>query len=197
MERAQKNSSTAAYMLDIGRCLKHGHEHGPFLVLYTQSKYPPSRDDIWKLVTVNQLALHHMPDNTTESSHNSGIIIQSHTIPRQEDGRSPRNPSMICYQVSFAIKMSDFYSNVIMPKIGFLNYCDGYCHFPIPDHLTPTTHAIIWALWWQKYSARPPKKPLCVPTELDSLTVIVSDPETGHVVQKEWLEFSAKNCGCR
>ena len=198
MENIHKNSNDTASMLNFWRWFKHGYEHGPFLVLYTQSKKLQSKDDIWKLVTVNPHALYPSAVDTTESR-NSSDIAQNRKLPGKGDGRSPRNPTLICYQVSFAIKMRDFYSNMILPNIGFLNYCDGYCHFPIQNHLTPTIHAVIWALWWKKNSANsyPPKKPLCVPTKLDSLTVIVSDPETGQPIQKEWLEFSAKECGCR
>ena len=184
-------------MLNAWRWFKHGYEYGPFLVLYTQSKNPQSKYDIWKLVTINPHVLYPRQLNTTQARNSSDIKLLK--PPGKGDGRSPRNPTLICYQVSFAVKMRDFYGNVILPKIGFLNYCDGYCHFPIQNHLTPTTHAIIWALWWKMNSANSytPKKPLCVPTKLDSLTVILSDPETGQPIQKEWPEFSAIECGCR
>ena len=186
-----RHNSTKASVLHVWRSIKHGHLHGPFLVLYTHSKHVNAKDDIWKLVILNPHALTPIPDNTTLGKENKDIT--------RSDGRAPRHPSLTCYQVSFAIKMKDFYSNIIMPPIGYVNYCDGYCYFPIQNHLTPTTHAIIWALWWKRHSSDTytPKRPLCIPSKLGTVTVILSDPETGQPVQKEWQEFSAEECGCR
>ena len=191
------NSSSRAFVLNAWKCFKHGHERGPFLVLYTQSKHSNSKDDIWRLVMLNPHALSFKPGNTTVSRNISDVIQGEHSGIR--DGRSPRRILLVCYQVSFAIKMRDFYSNVIVPQFGYLNYCDGYCRFPIQNHLTPTTHAVIWALWWKRNNPNSytPKKPVCVPTKLGTQTVIVSDPKTGQPVQKEWLGFSAQECGCR
>lgn len=197
MEYQSKHNSSTAYVLNAWRYFKHGHEHGPFLVLYTQFKHPNSREDIWKFVMLNPLALSSKSENTTNARDSSDVMQGE--IPGTSDGRTPRNPILICYQVSFAIKMRDFYSNVIVPHNGFLNYCDGYCHYPIQNHLTPTIHAVIWAMWWKRNSANAytPKKPLCVPTKLASQSVILRDPETGQPIQKEWPKFSAKECGCR
>lgn len=185
-------NGTRPSALHVWRCIKHGHTHGPFLVLYTQSKQANYKDDIWKMVTLNWLALH---NTTSQKNKNS---TQKH-LPGEGVGRVPRHPSLTCYKVSFAIKMKDLYSNMIMPQIGYVNYCDGYCYFPIQNHLTPTTHAIIWALWWKRHNpdTDTPKRPHCVPSKLGSLVVILSDPETGQPVQKEWQDFSAKECGCR
>ena len=187
---AQHNSSRAS-LLHVWRSIKHGHLHGPFLVLYTHSKHANTKDDIWKLVTLNPHGLSPIPDNTTVRKKNTDVT--------QSDGRAPRHPSLTCYQVSFAIKMNNFYSNIMVPQIGYINYCDGYCYFPIQNHLTPTTHAIIWAIWWKRHSSDTytPKRPLCIPSKLGTVTVILSDPETGQPVQKEWQEFSAEECGCR
>ena len=193
-----KNSSTASYALNAWRCFKHGHERGPFLVLYTQSKHPYSRDDIWKLVMLSPFVLSSKPGNAAKAR-NISEVAPSRELSGTSDGRSAHHPTLTCYQVSFAIKMREFFSNVIVPRNGFLNYCDGYCHFPIQNHLTPTTHAIVWALWWKAYGANSytPRKPLCVPTKLASIGVILHDPDTGHTVQKEWPDFSAEECGCR
>jgi len=132
------HNSTKASVLHVWRSIKHGHLHGPFLVLYTQPKLTNTKDDIWKPVTLNPHALTPTPDNVNVGKESKDIT--------QNDGRTPRHPSLTCYQVSFATKMKYFYCNIIMPQIGYVNYCDCYCYFPIQNHLTPTTHAIIWAL---------------------------------------------------
>lgn len=151
------------------------------------------------MITLNWIALSSKPDNTTPGYTTMGKITQTDERAGKSDGRAPRHPSLTCYQVPFAVKMRDFYSNIIMPQNGYINYCDGYCYFPIQNHLTPTTHAVIWALWWKRYdpTTYTPKRPLCAPTKLGAQTVILSDPETGQPVQKEWQDFSAKECGCR
>lgn len=196
LEDVAQLDGTRASVLHAWRCIKHGHMHGPFLVLYTQSRHTNNQDDIWKFVKLNWLALSSKPDSTTVGNKKD---ITPKRLPGENDGRSPRHPSLTCYQVSFAIRMQDFYSNIIMPQIGHINYCDGYCYFPIQNHLTPTTHAVIWALWWKRHSpdTYTPRRPQCVPSKLGNLTVILSDPETGHPVQKEWKDFSATECGCR
>ena len=63
-------------------------------------------------MTLNPHALTPTPDNATVGKDNKDIT--------QSDGRAPRHPSLTCYQVSFAIKMKDFYSNIIMPQIGYI-----------------------------------------------------------------------------
>lgn len=149
------------------------------------------------MLTINWLALSSMLDNTTVGKYSSDASYAE--LPGKSDGRSPRNPSLTCYKVSFAITMQHYYSNIVIPQNAYINYCDGYCYFPIQNHLTPTAHAITWALLWKRQNPKTltPKRPMCVPSKLGALTVILSDPETGHTVQKEWPDFSATECGCR
>lgn len=179
------------------RYLDHGHLHGPFLVLYTQSKQGQNNNDIWKLLTINWLALSPVLNSTTaQKGYGNGSYTQ---LSGKNTRRSPRNPSLTCYKVSFSVRMQDIYQNIVIPKTAYINYCDGYCYFPIQNHLTPTMHAITWALIWKRQNPTTitPRRPMCVPSKLSAQTVIQSDPETGQPVQKQWLNFSASECGCR
>lgn len=170
---------------------------GPFLVLYTQSKLGQKNDDIWRLLTINWLALSPVLNSSTaQNDYSNSSYTQLSGI---NTGRSPRNPSLTCHKVSFAMRMQDIYRNIVVPQTADINYCNGYCYFPIQNHLTPTMHAITWALIWKRQNpiTITPKRPMCVPSKLIAQTVIQSDPETGQPVQKQWLNFSATECGCR
>ncbi|PFX14351.1 Growth/differentiation factor 2 [Stylophora pistillata] len=183
--------------LSVWRYLEHGHMQGPFLVLYTQSKQGQKNDDIWRLLTINWLALSPVLNSSTAQNDYSNSSYTQ--LSGKNTGRSPRNPSLTCHKVSFAMRMQDIYQNIVVPQTADINYCDGYCYFPIQNHLTPTMHAITWALIWKRQNpiTITPKRPMCVPSKLIAQTVIQSDPETGQPVQKQWLNFSAPECGCR
>ncbi|CAK8678306.1 unnamed protein product [Clavelina lepadiformis] len=74
-------------------------------------------------------------------------------------------------------------------------FCKGECAFPLAEHLNATNHAIVQTLVNSVESNMAPR-PCCVPTELDSISMLYLD-EYELVVLKSYEQMEVKACGCR
>ncbi|CAH1123688.1 unnamed protein product [Ceutorhynchus assimilis] len=74
-------------------------------------------------------------------------------------------------------------------------YCQGECRFPLADHLNTTNHAIVQTLM-NSMSPMTVPKACCVPTELNSISMLYMDVDN-KVVLKNYKEMVVTSCGCR
>ena len=81
------------------------------------------------------------------------------------------------------------------PKGYYLNYCYGICPIPLLSHFNTTNHAIMQnSLSSLDDLSVPPV--CCIPTQLNPLTIIYSDPITKRYVMKVYLDMQVTACGC-
>lgn len=74
-------------------------------------------------------------------------------------------------------------------------YCHGDCHFPFPEHMNATNHAIVQDLV-NSIDPRSVSKPCCVPTDLSPISLLYID-EYERVILKNYQDMVVQGCGCR
>lgn len=74
-------------------------------------------------------------------------------------------------------------------------FCHGECPFPLADHLNTTNHAIVQTLMNSKLPAVVPEA-CCVPTELNSISLLYNDFPNKQVTLKIYKDMSVVGCGC-
>ncbi|KAJ8922703.1 hypothetical protein NQ315_007737 [Exocentrus adspersus] len=110
---------------------------------------------------------------------------------RRDEKREP------CSRHKMYVDFSEVgWSDWIVAPPGYDAYhCHGECNFPLADHLNTTNHAIVQTLMNSVSPAKVPKT-CCVPTQLNSISMLYLDDEN-KVVLKNYKEMVVIGCGCR
>lgn len=88
------------------------------------------------------------------------------------------------------------WSDWIVAPAGYdAYYCHGECHFPFPDHLNSTNHAVVQTLVHSINSDLAPKA-CCIPTQLKPISMLYLDDQN-KVVLKSYQDMEVVGCGCR
>ncbi|XP_022905507.2 protein decapentaplegic-like [Onthophagus taurus] len=75
-------------------------------------------------------------------------------------------------------------------------YCHGECNYPLAEHMNTTNHAIIQTIVNSVNPSSVPKA-CCVPTALNSISMLYLDDDDKKVVLKNYKEMTVVGCGCR
>uniref|UniRef100_A0A914VTS6 TGF-beta family profile domain-containing protein n=1 Tax=Plectus sambesii TaxID=2011161 RepID=A0A914VTS6_9BILA len=84
---------------------------------------------------------------------------------------------------------------VIAPEGYAAYYCDGYCSFPLNNHMNATNHAIVQTLVHLMDPSRTPE-PKCAPTELKQMKILFID-NSKNVVLRMYKDMQVRACGCQ
>ena len=89
------------------------------------------------------------------------------------------------------------WSNWIIAPTGYEAYfCQGYCKFPIPNHLKPTNHALVQTTVNLMDKRRRVPPACCVPHRLSALGMLFID-KGDSVVYKKYDNMVVESCGCK
>lgn len=124
---------------------------------------------------------------------------------RKRDNKNKENPpgkrrkghKNLCRRHPLYVDFNDVgWNDWIIAPVGYeAYYCNGNCPFPLGDHLNTTNHAIVQTLVHSvDVRAAPPA--CCVPTSLNSLTILYVD-EYDKVVLRVYDNMVVEGCGCR
>lgn len=102
-----------------------------------------------------------------------------------------------CRRLSMYVDFSEVgWSDWIVAPTGYdAFYCHGECTFPLAEHLNTTNHAIVQTLM-NSVSPTTVPKPCCIPTHLNSISMLYLDDEQ-KVVLKNYKDMVVNGCGCR
>lgn len=84
---------------------------------------------------------------------------------------------------------------VIAPDGYSAYYCDGYCSFPLNNHMNATNHAIVQTLVHLIDPTRTTEAK-CAPTALRSMKILFID-NAENVVLKRYQDMQVCDCGCQ
>ncbi|XP_017769306.1 PREDICTED: protein decapentaplegic-like [Nicrophorus vespilloides] len=116
---------------------------------------------------------------------------------RASNRRKKGKTRKICRRHSMYVNFADFgWDSWILKPDGYdAFYCHGECSFPLAGHLNTTNHAIVQSLV-HSVNPRNATNPCCVPTELNSMSMLYLEDE-GSLVLKNYKEMTVLGCGCR
>ncbi|VDK47567.1 unnamed protein product [Anisakis simplex] len=84
---------------------------------------------------------------------------------------------------------------VIAPDGYHAYYCDGYCSFPLNNHMNATNHAIVQTLVHLIDPTRT-SEAKCAPSALRSMKILFID-NSQNVVLKRYQDMQVRECGCQ
>uniref|UniRef100_A0A183UGW9 TGF_BETA_2 domain-containing protein n=1 Tax=Toxocara canis TaxID=6265 RepID=A0A183UGW9_TOXCA len=84
---------------------------------------------------------------------------------------------------------------VIAPDGYHAYYCDGYCSFPLNNHMNATNHAIVQTLVHLIDPTRT-SEAKCAPSALRSMKILFID-NAQNVVLKRYQDMQVRECGCQ
>ncbi|RXN01602.1 Dorsalin-1 [Acipenser ruthenus] len=85
---------------------------------------------------------------------------------------------------------------IVAPKEYEAYECKGVCSYPLGDNLTPSKHALVQTLVHFK-NPKKTAKPCCVPTKLDSISILYYDEKGQPTFQYKYEGMQVAKCGCR
>ncbi|MBN3279160.1 GDF2 factor, partial [Polyodon spathula] len=85
---------------------------------------------------------------------------------------------------------------IVAPKEYEAYECKGVCSYPLGDNLTPSKHALVQTLVHLK-NPKKTAKPCCVPTKLDSISILYYDEKGQPTFQYKYEGMQVAKCGCR
>ncbi|KAG8440910.1 hypothetical protein GDO86_006589 [Hymenochirus boettgeri] len=178
-------------------------KHDPFLVVFSDDQSSDKKEEKEEL---NEMINHEQEieqDNSDISGPGSSLSEESllqmrSNIIYDASSRIRRNAKgNYCKKTSLYIDFSEIgWDSWIIAPQGYEAYeCRGVCSYPLPDHVTPTRHAIIQTLAHMK-DAQKASKACCVATKLDPISILYRDE--GVVTYKFKYEgMVVAECGCR
>lgn len=104
----------------------------------------------------------------------------------------------ICRRTKLEVDFRDIEGHgwIVAPQRYQAFECSGKCYFPLGDHLRPTKHAIIRANL--HVHNKKVTRPCCVPTKLDSISLLYLDSKTkGYTFKYNFEGMKVVECGCR
>ncbi|KAL3984696.1 Transforming growth factor beta like domain family protein [Acanthocheilonema viteae] len=84
---------------------------------------------------------------------------------------------------------------VIAPDGYHAYYCDGFCSFPLNNHMNATNHAIVQTLVHLIDPTRT-SEAKCAPSSLRSMKILFID-NAQNVVLKRYKDMQVRDCGCQ
>jgi len=186
-------------------------ELSPFLIIYLLTKDAPSRPIDQSEFSEVQLkrvlddlresdpgdTFDSRPRRSLKQQHSSSSKLQEKTYQNQTNRVPIRNPfhHKFCNKHPFHVSFKELKWNdwIIAPDGYMASYCHGDCPFPLSPNLNSTNHAIVQMLAHQMQQKIP--KPCCVPTKLQSISVLYYD-DFSNVVLKEYRNMIVQSCGC-
>ena len=118
---------------------------------------------------------------------------------RKKDRKSHarRRNKALCRRRKMYVNFDDFgWTNwIIAPKGYDAFYCRGSCAFPIPGHLSPTSHAVIQSTI-SSMDSRFIEPACCIPDKLKSIAMLYLDHNDRVVYQKK-ENMIVVSCACR
>lgn len=130
---------------------------------------------------------------TDDGRNTQKMSLRSKRSPR----RSRKNNHEPCRRLSMYVDFGEVgWSDWIVAPSGYdAFYCHGECNFPLAEHLNTTNHAIVQTLM-NSVSPTTVPKPCCIPTHLNSISMLYLDDEQ-KVVLKNYKDMVVNGCGCR
>lgn len=107
------------------------------------------------------------------------------------------NSTETCTRHELNVDFADIgLSSIIVAPANYAAYqCKGKCESPLTQDHQPTNHATIQAIVHKMGLVQGVEKPCCVPTKLQSVSILYLENE--HVVLKKYEDMVAERCGCR
>ena len=112
-------------------------------------------------------------------------------------GKRRKGHKNLCKRHRLYVDFNDVgWNDWIIAPVGYeAYYCDGNCPFPLTDSLNTTNHAVVQTLV-NGVDAKAAPPACCVPTSLNSLTILYVD-EYDKVVLRVYQNMVVEGCGCR
>ncbi|KAM5227461.1 bone morphogenetic protein 10 [Ctenodactylus gundi] len=192
---------------DIGRGqleidISGQNKHGPLLVVFSdyQSNDKEQKEELNEMISHEQLseADNMEMDGFSSRPGEEALLQMRSNIIYDSTARIRRNTKgNYCRRTRLYVDFKEIgWDSWIIAPTGYEAYeCRGVCNYPLPQHLTPTKHAIIQSLVHFKNSQKA-SKACCVPTKLDPISILYLDK--GIVTYKFKYEgMAVSECGCR
>ncbi|KAG7172702.1 decapentaplegic-like [Homarus americanus] len=130
-----------------------------------------------------------------EKEESRGRLRRSRLLRRQERGGKKWEGNNRCQRRSLYISFKDIGWDHIISPIGYeAGMCRGECKLPVPEGDSYTNHAFMSVLLHDRWGRG--QGACCVPTKLDSLTVMMYN-QAGDPVLKNFNKMAARKCECR
>ncbi|CAM9492143.1 unnamed protein product [Lampetra fluviatilis] len=125
-----------------------------------------------------------------------GTLLRPRPKRNSRPNKGGRRGRGQCARYPLYVDFSDVGWNdwIVAPPGYNAFFCQGECHFPLPQHLNSTNHAIVQTL----VNSVNPEVPraCCIPTELTPIALLYLD-EYEKVVLKNYQDMVVEGCGCR